>query len=396
MVALGRRGDAIGQGPEGQRVFVALGVPGDRVLARAQGRRHRIESILEPSPERVEPPCPLVARCGGCPWMPASLSVQREAKREALASMVARLGSEAEAELHHDGDLAYRRRARVHVSSGQVGFRARGGRAIVDVARCAVLDPIAQRGLDVVRALPIAGAAEVAIGARDDAPVLRVDTHSAQSALYGALRELVDAGRIAGAELVVEGGAPARFGASDERHEGVDGLPLQAKGLGFAQAHGALNHALVRAASSAVLAGDEPPDVLELFAGSGNFGVVVAAGAQAYTAVELDADAGAALRANLAARELAGSVVTAAADDYPKRRHDVVLLDPPRIGAAASVPRIVATAPPRVVYVSCDLSTLERDARVLLDGGYTLRRAEAFDMFPHTPHVEALTVFERV
>jgi 23S rRNA (uracil1939-C5)-methyltransferase len=74
---------------------------------------------------------------------------------------------------------------------------------------------------------------------------------------------------------------------------------------------------------------------------------------------------------------------------------DLVVMDPPRTGARGVVEVLAERGPGRVVYVSCDSATLARDARILVDGGYHLSHAEAFDMFPETPHVETLTVFER-
>ena len=73
-----------------------------------------------------------------------------------------------------------------------------------------------------------------------------------------------------------------------------------------------------------------------------------------------------------------------------KERPDLVLMDPPRLGAKPAIPMLLELAAKRLVYVSCDPQTLARDLRTLVDGGYELESVEALDMFPQTYHVEAV------
>ena len=99
---------------------------------------------------------------------------------------------------------------------------------------------------------------------------------------------------------------------------------------------------------------------------------------------------------NLALRDLSAKVSIGDAESSPiPKRASIVVLDPPRTGAAGACRAIAATKPKRVVYVSCDPPTLARDARILRAAGYALAELEIFELFPQTSHVESIAVFER-
>jgi 23S rRNA (uracil1939-C5)-methyltransferase len=116
-------------------------------------------------------------------------------------------------------------------------------------------------------------------------------------------------------------------------------------------------------------------------------------------AVEGDAGAAEALRTLLAERGIKHVDVRcadAAAGVRGGSPVDVAVLDPPRSGARAAIPALLARKPSRIVYVSCDLATLERDLRTLTDAGYFIDRALAFDMFPQTAHLESVVRLQRI
>jgi 23S rRNA (uracil1939-C5)-methyltransferase len=117
------------------------------------------------------------------------------------------------------------------------------------------------------------------------------------------------------------------------------------------------------------------------------------------TAVEGDRASGADLRDNARAHAPRLQVHVAGVEEYLASRRKApatVIIDPPRTGLSKeAAERLIRMAPPRIVYVSCDPPTLARDARRLLDGGYRLGSLRAFDLFPNTPHVESLAVFDR-
>jgi 23S rRNA (uracil1939-C5)-methyltransferase len=212
-------------------------------------------------------------------------------------------------------------------------------------------------------------------------------------AVYRAARALVDEGAFAGVSLRIgEATRPAVADAGDCRQHalGHDAVPMLAPVHAFAQANAAANALLV--ARVAELAEPDGARVLELFAGHGNLTVALAT-ARALTALELDRDAVAALRENLSARgHTHVQVVEADASRLPRDAFDVVVLDPPREGAreALAVLSTRAPAPERIVYVSCDPSTLARDLGLLAAAGYRPDAASVVDMFPQTAHLESL------
>jgi 23S rRNA (uracil1939-C5)-methyltransferase len=165
----------------------------------------------------------------------------------------------------------------------------------------------------------------------------------------------------------------------------------------FFQANRFLLPRLVEAVMQAI-----PADgaVLDLYAGVGVFSICLAAsGRTRLSAVEGDRTSGKDLTRNAAAYAGALRVSIGSVEDYLARRKpraSTVLVDPPRTGMSReAMQAIVAIRAARVVYVSCDPATMARDARRLLDGGYDLASLQAFDLFPNTPHVESLGVFER-
>jgi len=393
-------------------VLSRFGVPGERVVVSLDDkpgkvRRGRILSVLEAAAERVEPSCPYVVRCGGCPFMHLSLEAQRAHKQRFLREALQRVGAPADLEVRFTGGdrpLGYRRRARLSFRvagrARELGYRRERSRDIVDVARCAVLEPVLDQALSELRErlLPLlAGEGELSLArGRAGRAVLVLRSASAQEpGLYAACEALVRDGVLEGIALWVQGTSkPARFGAPEEWTEGPDGEPLEGTLGGFSQAQAEVNRALVQRVREQ--AQTQGAKVLELYAGHGNLTLALAEGAASYTAVEQDAGAVAALRKNLASRGLRAKVVEGDAGNVAggAPAPDVLVLDPPRAGAPGVLSPFSGRKLKRVVYVSCDTATLARDVAPLLSAGFRITWAEAFDMFPQTADLESLLVLE--
>ncbi len=133
---------------------------------------------------------------------------------------------------------------------------------------------------------------------------------------------------------------------------------------------------------------------LELYAGHGNLTVAIAPRVGTLVAVEQDREAVSAMQQNVADRPIQVKVVCEDAGAYPEGRYDTVILDPPRGGAREPLERL-GRGPKRIVYVSCHPATLGRDVAELATRGFSVKSARGFDLFPQTPHVEALVVLER-
>jgi 23S rRNA (uracil1939-C5)-methyltransferase len=165
----------------------------------------------------------------------------------------------------------------------------------------------------------------------------------------------------------------------------------------FTQTHWAINAALVRRALDWL---QPVPDevALDLFSGIGNFSLPLATRSGVVHALEGDADMSKRVAENAARNGLhniRAQTLNLMASELVLPEADIAVVDPPRAGARAVCEALARSGVARLVYVSCHPATLSRDARILLQGGFVLRRAAAVDMFPHTGHSEAIVLFER-
>jgi tRNA/tmRNA/rRNA uracil-C5-methylase (TrmA/RlmC/RlmD family) len=346
--SLGAGGEGVGR-LEGRAVFVPGAFPGDLVSVtrgKLKKRWGRAESwdLLERSPDRVESPCRWSGRCGGCDWMGYGVSAQRLGQGAILVDSLRRLGTLGgvpdEIEVVAAGpELGWRQRVRLHVR-GDVGFHARKSRTIVPIDRCVVADDRINAVLTELRATP-QGPGTITIQVEDEA---------ANS---------------------YRGDAP------------------------FVQANPHVNTRLV--ADVVALAEGAGP-FLELFAGGGNFTIPLAEAGLSGVTIESHGGAVAAARAWAERVGVEAQLDIRLGDATrlsPDISADLVLLDPPRVGAKETMGAIAELGPATVIYVSCDPGTLARDLRLLQDNGYALAGITAYDMFPHTHHVEAVAVMRR-
>jgi 23S rRNA (uracil1939-C5)-methyltransferase len=403
-------------GGERRAVFVrGVGV-GDRVrLAVDLGTRPargRVVALLEAGGDRIEPACPWVDRCGGCDWMHITGDAQRRAHESHVRGALPAAWRDVAIRVHPaPAALAYRTRARIHA-------RASGGRAIVgmnevhtrdpvEVDRCAVLHPDLERGRARVAALLEGahgrGEAQIALGALGESPRACVlDLHWSgplPAACFARVEAAVKDGWLAGAWITGgESKVPAKVGDATPWIVAGDGLPLRLAPGGFGQASDEGNAALatrVAELAQAAIGSKADARVAELYAGAGNFTVMLARVAARLTAVESHRAACEAARANLDARDVrTAKVVEADAASYaiPPQTH-LVVLDPPRTGARDASARIAASSARHVIYVSCDPQTLARDLGSF--GAFVPRAVEVFELFPQTSHVETVVHLER-
>jgi 23S rRNA (uracil1939-C5)-methyltransferase len=370
--ALAAGGDAVGRAPDGRVVFVPLAAPGDRVSVRicqerARFLRGRVEKLLEPGGARSDPLCPVFGRCGGCAWQHVRYEAQREAKSRILGDALARIGGfelgDPISVVASPSHYAYRGRTRVRVEAGRVGYRRRGSHALCPVSSCPVLVPQLDACLRRLAAQPPRrdGEWELAFGS----------------------------GRARAVPLGGQGGERIFLEVGGERIGFSPGV--------FAQSNALLLETLVERVAASAGSGAL---VLELFAGAGFFTLRLARSFGRVVALEASAAAVRDLRANLRDADLEDVEVherrvELSAALFRRLAPDVVVLDPPRAGLpTGAVAALADVGARRIVYLSCDPATLARDLAGFRERGYRLRRVEGFDLFPQTPHVEALAVLE--
>jgi 23S rRNA (uracil1939-C5)-methyltransferase len=382
----------------GQVVLVAGAIPGERVTARIERVGKGLLyadaiSVDDASPDRR--PVAGDPLCGGCLYAHIEYARQLEIKAQVIADAFGRIGRlklPSDVQVARSPEEGYRMRARLHVRGHRGGFFREGTHDLCDArltrqllpATCDTLDRLmaglTSAGLDSVR--------EIELSENTDASN-RVACLDAESPIDAGLLD-----RLAG----IEGLTGLGPNASVTDSIAIDGAPavvLRRNVLSFFQG----NRYLLRdlAAHVAELVPPEA-DLLDLYAGSGLFAVTAAQTRRArVTAVEGDrvaaADliANAALHADVAVHHQAVEAFLEVAGKAPA----VVIVDPPRTGMSrAALDGMMHLRAARIIYVSCDVATLARDARRLADAGYAIERVDAFDLFPNTPHVETVVVFE--
>ncbi len=410
---------------EGKAVFVSGALPGERVRAQ-RVRRHRqydeakTLEVLRASPDRVAPRCPHFGVCGGCALQHLAPEAQILAKQHALLENLERIGGVRPQRVLDPltgPAWGYRRRARLSVRRVDrkdrvlVGFREQDGRYVADIASCVVLHPqVGERiaalaalvgSLDAQRAIP---QIEVAVGDRVAALVFR-HMEPLGEADVSRLRAFA---RDTGLAVFLQPGGMDSVHALEPPDTALSfALPrydvsLAFEPLDFLQVNGELNERMIDHALA--LLDPRPSDrVLDLFCGLGNFTLPLARRAGHVGGVEGEAGLVARARANgerngLTNIEWHAADLAADQRDAPwaRARNDLVLLDPPRAGAAAVLEYLPGRDVRRVVYVSCHPGSLARDAGTLVrQHGFVLTAAGAMDMFPHTAHVESIACFER-
>ncbi len=385
-------------------VFVRHALPGERVLAAlteagetASHWRADAVEVLEASPDRVDPPCPWAGpgRCGGCDWQHAALPAQRLLKAAVVSEQLARLAGldvsvVVEPVPGDDAGLGWRTRVDWAVdATGRAGLRRHRSHEVVAVDTCRIATPdLDAIGVTAARWPGVAHVQAVASGAGDRAVVVtpRAGRRPRLPRLDAEVSVLVAAGprveRVRGRTRVGESAA---------------GRSWQVSAAGFWQVHPGSADTLV----AAVLDAAKPQSgetALDLYSGVGLLAAALAdrVGASgSVVAVEDDRRAAADARRclhDLPQVRLVESHVDRALASVPGLV-DLVVLDPPRSGAARRVVEQIAERRPRaIVYVACDPAALARDVATFGGLGYGLDGLRAFDLFPMTHHVECVAV----
>ena len=413
----------------GKTCFIDGALPTEKVAFRRNNQKRnydegRVTEIIAASEHRVEPSCKHFSRCGGCSLQHLDHRQQLEFKQQQLLSNLQRGGLTPQRVLPalSAPQWGYRRRARLAVQRAKdgrflIGFRNAGSRRIEPITQCPVLSgPLP----DVIAMLPqwleLFPAAirvfEVELVSADDSFAIAVEAsrfptdeelESILSGLqdmdFGAGQLWWKAGKQAQFNRLDSGTDPLTFSVNEHIHLTFE--PGQ-----FIQVNGEINRLMI--AQMLDLLPDrsitETGTAIDLYCGTGNLSLPLA---QRYGTVigieglpelvkgaEENARINNITNAEFAVADLSCSVGLASA--YSSRDPvDLVLLDPPRNGAAGVMPWVAKTKAKQIIYISCHPATMIRDANVLADAGYKIAAAGVMDMFPHTSHIEAMALFEK-
>jgi len=417
-------------------VFVEGALPGDRVLAMVTKRKpHYAEaralSVVTPSPRRVAPRCAHVGVCGGCRFQDLDYAEQLRHKERQVADCLKHLGgldatmrpivpaartfgyrNKMEYSFGRDPDglltLGLHRRGlfdrpfdleRCHIasetSSALVAFvRAK--------ARDAGLTPYHTRRREgllrflVVREGVRSGEVMVNLVASDDLPLfdewaaeIRARFPSVKSVLLNTTRRL---------SSVASGDVERVLAGRDRIEETLAGLTFEISSASFFQTNAEQAERLLETALEGLALGGSER-VLDLYSGTGTFTLPIARLAREVIGVESNEAAVRDAERNAARNGIANvRFVTAEAErlDLTEFAADAVVVDPPRVGLhAQAVKRVLQLAARRLVYVSCNPSTLGRDLALLCEERYRLDWVRPVDMFPHTAHIECVATLTR-
>ncbi|MET0294392.1 MAG: RNA methyltransferase [Phenylobacterium sp.] len=403
--SVGGEGDGVAPGP----VFIPYTLPGERVRAAAGGERRELLEVLEPSLERVEPPCPHFGACGGCALQHWERGAYLAWKVERLAATLARQRIETEMLLPVAAPPQSRRRVALHARPGRrgearLGYKARKSWSLVEVDVCPISDPRISVAFPALRRL-----AAPLFEHPKSAPTLHVTLTAAGLDIDITGVERKSGGLSADARVHVA----AKAAEADFARVSIDGeiayqarqpfvrlgpasvaLPTGAFLQAVPQAEAAMAAFVVQACAGA-------SRIADLYCGVGTFTFRLAELAPVYAA-DGSGPAVAALAGALGSAPGLKSITSEARDLVRRpvlaeelRRVDAVVFDPPRAGALEQARQIARSKSATAVGVSCNPATFARDAAVLIEGGFRLVSVLPVDQFLWSPHIELVGLFRR-
>jgi 23S rRNA (uracil1939-C5)-methyltransferase len=405
LTAIAHGGTALGR-HEGRVIFVPYALPGETArveITEDRGRYAfaRLAKVLEPSPDRVTPPCPYFdcaahggAGCGGCQWQHVDYQAQLRFKAEIVADQLARIGGIADPTvrpvLPDSAGWAYRNHAQFHPApEGGLGFQAAASNDTIVIDECLTLHPhlsdlYATLDLDLPGLLRLSLRTGTATGDRmlvfemvdDQPPALEADLPVS-------------------CVLLLSDGRHANLIGHNYITETVADRTYRISAPSFFQVNTAQAAQLVQQVLEYLdLQGGET--VLDGYCGVGLFTAHLAPSAGLVVGVELSPAAVADLLENTAEFDNVEVIEGPVEAVLPNLdiSFDAAVVDPPRAGVDRfALDALVEHRPARLVYVSCDPATLARDAKRLSRAGYRLVEVQPVDLFPQTYHVESVALF---
>ena len=419
---------------KGKVAFVEGALPGEVVTAAYQTNRSQFSElktveVIEPSPDRVEPPCMYASTCGGCSLQHLSSESQLSFKESVLLEQLDHVAGVQAANFTllpklQAKVLGYRRKARLAARNVAkkggvlVGFREKNSGFIMDMESCKVLDdgvsslisPLRQMltSLDASSGIP---QIEVAVGdpdpeASDNKNIALVFRHLHDLGEKD-IGLMMDFGIANGIQIYLQPSgvdSVRKIFPSGEKprlqYSLLDySLAIGFHPMDFTQINREMNLMIVDRVIQ-MLDLKKNDSVLDLFCGLGNFTLPIAKKVKSVTGVEASQEMIERARENAINNNLS-NVEFFAEDLYKPSANNQwmtlhftkIMLDPPRTGASRIMSSISKLKPKKIVYVSCNPATLARDTKILNANDYKLKSAGVMDMFPHTSHVESIAEF---
>jgi 23S rRNA (uracil1939-C5)-methyltransferase len=388
---------------EGKACFIDRVIPGETVRARITGELSQycnahLLDILEPSPARIQPACPLAGLCGGCQWQHIAYAGQIACKADIVEDCLKRIGK-----LQNHTPLppvpspletGYRSRAAFKISDERkpkIGFYASKSHRVVEVHDCLLLEPEILNALQICRRLlqedqKYAGYTDLQLLAVDSAAIVLGLFQDSKNRRQNKFAINTTTGSMEQLQSPVQ--------------EKLSGMKFLRDTDNFYQVNRRQNQAMI----CKVLEFIAPVSglaILDMFCGCGNFSLFLAGQGAQVTGIDSNAAAIDEARRNASmngienTRFITGDIHRLD-ENLVQDTYEAVLLNPPRSGCEGSTLKLIASKKPAViVYVSCNPATLARDLRLLSDSGYAVDEIQPFDMFPQTYHIETIVKLSR-
>ena len=390
-------GDAMGRLPDGRAVFVPYGLPGEKVRIRVVQEKKNyakgeLQEIVRPSPERIAAKCKHFGECGGCHYQNLSYEAQLKNKTEIIRDQLQRIGKienpPVQPILESPPRWNYRNHVQFHLTEeGELGFvGAYGG--IVPISECHLPEPVINEFWS-----------QLAFEA--EAPFDRI---SLRTGVGGDFMLIFESESLEAPELELEAGISVVHLTDGDAlvMAGEDHIVMQVLEQNFSVSAGSffqVNTPMAEKMVKHIL--DKLPlpakTILDVYCGVGLFSAFLAPHCERLIGIEASSSACEDFAVNLDEYNHVELYKGAAEDVIPHldAEQAIVLVDPPRSGVdKRALDGIRELAPKFIAYVSCDPSTLARDAARLIRGGYRLVEVTPFDLFPQTYHIESIALFE--
>jgi 23S rRNA (uracil1939-C5)-methyltransferase len=392
----------------GKVVFVPYTAAGDEawieiVEEKKRYSTGRLIELIEPSPRRVNPPCPYFGSCGGCQWQHINYPAQPELKKEILRDLLKRLGRLKEIPsigvFPSPKPYDYRIRIQLKVRGKTMGYYREGSHQIVDIDHCPISHPLVNRIIRRLRGefavFQLMKEIEINVSPEGGRGMILFHPHSHNRQIESLAKKLLQSDPILRGIAVAGKGKLALFGGPLEitiPSYQDRSLKLRISPGSFSQVNPEQNQRLIQVVLQFSEANREDR-ILDLYAGVGNLTLPLAMGAKEVlgieenrTAVE-DAQFNAERNGIQNCHFIQGRVEDVLSD-WKTETPSLVVLDPPRAGCKTILDQVVRLKPKKIIYVSCEPTTFAWDLRLFSEKGYLLERLSLIDMFPQSFHME--------
>ncbi|MCK9295756.1 MAG: 23S rRNA (uracil(1939)-C(5))-methyltransferase RlmD [Desulfobulbaceae bacterium] len=427
-------GSGLGRLPDGKVVLVPYVLPGEEVEVRPVSKKKnymeaRAVKVLQPSADRVNPPCPYFPQCGGCDFQHVRSESQADLKNRILLEQLERSGLKQDSgsfllpPMPSPKVFHYRQRIRLHVGkAGELGFHRSQSHEVIAIRACLLAGPLLNDVLDyLINKSPFAKVSslttslELLLSPAEDLVVILLHLSRKPRPAERKVLEEIAGGHSRIKQLVVAaagsgnpdvfsrnkiGDEPPLLSFSQVMPAG-DSLRMTIEPGGFCQVNSDQNEKLIALVMELAKL-DAGHKVLDLFCGMGNFSLPLARQAQAVVGMDLQRSAIRSANRNAEINGMVNCIFTqnsalAGAKGLVVKgeKFGTALLDPPRQGCAEIIPYLPELGVSQIIYISCDPATLCRDLVILEGEGYGVEKMKMVDMFPQTHHLETIVLLRR-